>query len=82
MNTPSTLGENWKWRLKKDEITEDLLKEILEITRLYGRYHKKTKVLLTVDSEAEDSQIQDAEMNNAQNSQQNAVSENTIKSSV
>ena len=42
----------------------------------------KTKVLLTVDSEAEDSQIQDAEMNNAQNSQQNAVSENTIKSSV
>lgn len=38
MNKPSTLGENWKWRLKEGEFTEELMEEILAMTRLYGRF--------------------------------------------
>lgn len=38
MNTPSTLGNNWKWRLTEGEITEELLAEILKMTKTYGRY--------------------------------------------
>lgn len=38
MNTPGTLGKNWKWRMKKDAITPELAKKIFTITKLYGRY--------------------------------------------
>lgn len=37
INTPSTLGDNWKWRLKKGAITDTLIQQIRSITRLYGR---------------------------------------------
>lgn len=37
INTPSTLGNNWVWRLKKGEISNTLTKEIRRITQLYGR---------------------------------------------
>lgn len=37
INTPSTLGNNWKWRLTKGEITGELTKKISSITKLYGR---------------------------------------------
>lgn len=37
INTPSTLGDNWVWRLEKGEITDSLLNEIRKITKLYGR---------------------------------------------
>ena len=37
MNKPSTVGENWKWRLKEGELTEELKKEICEMTKRYGR---------------------------------------------
>ncbi len=37
MNTPSTVGENWKWRLKEGELTDELQKEIKKITLRYGR---------------------------------------------
>lgn len=41
MNTPSTLGTNWKWRLAEGQITEELTSKIAEMTRLYGRSSKK-----------------------------------------
>ncbi|MGN0133448.1 MAG: 4-alpha-glucanotransferase [Anaerotignum sp.] len=41
MNTPSTLGGNWQWRLKEGQITEELTAKIAEMTRLYGRSSKK-----------------------------------------
>ena len=41
INTPSTLGNNWVWRLKKDEINDTLIKEIRKITKLYGRVSRK-----------------------------------------
>lgn len=37
MNEPSTLGKNWKWRLKEGQLTEELLEEILLFTKTYGR---------------------------------------------
>ncbi|RKJ06714.1 4-alpha-glucanotransferase [bacterium D16-54] len=37
MNKPSTVGINWKWRLTKGELTEELREKIYEIMRLYGR---------------------------------------------
>lgn len=37
INTPSTLGNNWTWRLKKGQIDDALIKEIWKITKLYGR---------------------------------------------
>ncbi len=37
INLPSSLGENWKWRLKKDEITDNVISRILELSKLYGR---------------------------------------------
>ena len=38
MNTPSTLGTNWKWRLQKNQLTNELAYEIRKLARLYGRY--------------------------------------------
>lgn len=37
MNQPSTLGQNWKWRLKKRQFTKKLQKEMAELARRYGR---------------------------------------------
>jgi len=37
INTPSTLGGNWAWRLKGDECTETLADKLREITLRYGR---------------------------------------------
>lgn len=37
MNTPSTLGDNWKWRMKKDACSAELAKKIRELSKLYGR---------------------------------------------
>ena len=37
INTPSTLGRNWQWRMKPDAIASDLAGRIRELTELYGR---------------------------------------------
>lgn len=37
INTPSTLGDNWVWRLRKGEITTELLAQIYKLTRISGR---------------------------------------------
>lgn len=37
MNTPSTIGENWTWRLTKDSLTEELALKIRELTKIYWR---------------------------------------------
>lgn len=37
MNTPSTLGGNWAWRLREGEFAPALAAELRELTRLYGR---------------------------------------------
>lgn len=37
INTPSKLGGNWIWRMKKNALTEEMEKKIRELTELYGR---------------------------------------------
>lgn len=37
MNTPSTVGENWRWRMKKDALQLELKEEILRLTTLCQR---------------------------------------------
>ena len=37
MNQPSTVGINWKWRLKRGQLTKKLQKRIYETTKRYGR---------------------------------------------
>ena len=37
INTPSTLGNNWKWRMTKGQATEELAGRIFGMCKLYGR---------------------------------------------
>ena len=37
INIPSTLGENWKWRMDPAALTEQLAEQIRKLTKLYGR---------------------------------------------
>ena len=37
INTPSTLGGNWSWRLKKSDLDEGLAERIRKLNALYGR---------------------------------------------
>ena len=37
INTPSTLGCNWKWRMDKDALDPKLAKKIYKMAKLYGR---------------------------------------------
>ena len=37
INTPGTIGENWKWRLLPGELSDDLAQAIRRETQLYGR---------------------------------------------
>lgn len=37
INTPSTVGENWRWRAGKRMMTAGLAKEIRRMTKMYGR---------------------------------------------
>lgn len=38
INIPSTLGNNWKWRLLSGQADEKTAQKIREMTKLYGRY--------------------------------------------
>lgn len=37
INVPSTVGENWKWRLLKGQFTDELADRIRELSGIYGR---------------------------------------------
>lgn len=37
INVPSTLGTNWKWRMVKGQISEELAAKIYDMCKLYGR---------------------------------------------
>jgi 4-alpha-glucanotransferase len=37
INQPSTNGKNWKWRVDKKDLSEQLIKRIAALTALYGR---------------------------------------------
>jgi len=42
MNAPSTVNINWRWRMKADALTDEVQKELLTLTRRYGRFNWKT----------------------------------------
>lgn len=37
INTPSTLGGNWEWRMKTGELSEEIVREMARMTKIYGR---------------------------------------------
>ncbi|SFC64457.1 4-alpha-glucanotransferase [Clostridium uliginosum] len=37
INVPSTLGQNWRWRAKKDVFTDKLANKMYKLTKMYGR---------------------------------------------
>lgn len=39
INTPSTVGKNWKWRLTKGQLSSVALRTIADITLRYGRWN-------------------------------------------
>ncbi|MBJ8325930.1 4-alpha-glucanotransferase [Streptococcus pacificus] len=41
MNMPSTVGGNWQWRMKKEELTQDKKDFLIKITTLYQRGNEK-----------------------------------------
>lgn len=40
MNLPSSVGINWKWRLKKDQFTKEKIIELRNMAEIYGRIEK------------------------------------------
>jgi 4-alpha-glucanotransferase len=43
INTPSTMGgNNWRWRLRQEQLTDELSAEIFRMTDMYGRTKKST----------------------------------------
>jgi 4-alpha-glucanotransferase len=57
LNTPSTLGNNWKWRASESEINGALAKRIRKVTQLFGRL----PVISSAEDEGEDSEEKDKE---------------------
>ncbi|MCI8834239.1 MAG: 4-alpha-glucanotransferase [Ruminococcus sp.] len=45
INIPSTLGNNWVWRLKEGQIQKELLREMYQVTKLYGRLPEEEEAL-------------------------------------
>ena len=41
MNQPSTVGKNWRWRVLKEQLTDELAEEIAELSMRYGRMNWK-----------------------------------------
>lgn len=37
INTPSTIGQNWRWRLSAEHLTQDFAARLKEMAALYGR---------------------------------------------
>lgn len=40
INIPSTLGENWKWRMQKGQTSGELAQKIYDLSKLYARVHR------------------------------------------
>lgn len=58
INTPSTLGDNWKWRMKKGAFTEELAAQIREMAVTYGRAPRTA----VTEEEAENEELQKEEL--------------------
>lgn len=61
INFPSTLGENWKWRLVDGQITEELLERIHALTKRSFRLPRKPKKKVEEEKQAERTEEADKE---------------------
>lgn len=43
INTPGTVGGNWRWRLRREELTSGLADRIRALTELYGRLNPQAR---------------------------------------
>ncbi|GHU52717.1 4-alpha-glucanotransferase [Clostridia bacterium] len=43
MNTPSTLGINWKYRISDNDLNDDVLKQIKYLNKLFNRFYEMPK---------------------------------------
>ena len=43
INTPSTLGDNWNWRMKEDSVTKKLAEKIRRLSEIYGRCEVRSR---------------------------------------
>ena len=60
MNAPPTFGDNWKWRLTANQISEATLYHMREVTRIYGRLAKASEEKETDEiANAEEEERQD-----------------------
>ncbi|MDO4740440.1 MAG: 4-alpha-glucanotransferase [Eubacteriales bacterium] len=59
INTPSTVGCNWRWRLTEEQLSESLQEEVAVMTRRYGRMN--AAVLLEEKEAAEEAARKAAE---------------------
>ena len=65
MNAPSTLGDNWKWRMTTGQLNEITLYHIREVTRIYGRLAKKTiEEPKEMEAETDDAEIKEVHTGN------------------
>lgn len=42
INTPSTLGQNWKWRVRNGQINDQLANKMRSLTEIYSRLNNET----------------------------------------
>ena len=57
MNAPATLGDNWKWRLTRGQISDMTLYHMREVTRIYGRLYREP----VAEEPEEETEIEEAE---------------------
>ena len=43
INIPSTVGANWKWRMKKGALTTEVIEKMAGMAKMYGRYNPANK---------------------------------------
>lgn len=49
MNTPSTVGANWSWRMQADQVSPELTEQLAFYTALYGRAPQTGRPVFTED---------------------------------
>ena len=63
MNAPATLGDNWKWRLTRGQISDMTLYHMREVTRIYGRlYREPVAEEPEEETEIEETEIEETEI--------------------
>ena len=52
INTPSTIGNNWKWRATEDQINSKLAKHLLTYMQMYARVNEALTKKAKTEEEA------------------------------